>query len=111
MNTYPTLNLAWANPEKAIRQTVVDRASGGAVRARILHDKTRQEITLRHEWVTSAQKTTLLAFYEANLAAPFYLTRVRDGETTTLTVIFVEPPQASFQKGLLWNVEAKVVEV
>ncbi len=111
MNTYPATNLAWDNPEKSIRQTVVDRASGGAVRARILHDKTRQEITLHHERLTTAQKDAVVAFYEANLASPFYLTRTRDGATRTLTVIFSEPPQPVFVKGLRWNVVSKVLEI
>jgi hypothetical protein len=69
---------------------IVRKASNGAVRIRELQSADKLDPTVVHGLLSSADRTTLLAFYAANRATSFTFTAAEDGSTRTC--VFADPP-------------------
>ncbi len=107
MATYPTLPTEFGGdptPESGLQ---IDRAEDGTARARA-YGGDRMKITIRHPWLTSAQKSTLDAFYSSNRLIPFDYTSVHDG--VTRSCLFASGPKYKREFGDYWTASVEMVE-
>lgn len=91
MATYPVLSTqrSGPGPARSDGQEAV-RATNGGLKVRRLYSVTKSDFVLDH-WLTSAEKTTLDAFYGANVDLDVTYNSPEDGQN--YTVRFVAPPQ------------------
>lgn len=99
MNTYPTLPTQYGSEHPHRMAIDVRIATNGAARTRVLHDRRRREFPLVHPNMTTAQRDTLLAFWDANVGTEFIYSRVRDGVTENYTAVFTGEPVETYAKG------------
>ena len=99
MNNYPALPIQYGSKLEWIRRTQTDVATDGSVRIRVLDSRRRALETLVHPNLTRAERDALLAFYDANVAQPVLLDRIRDGIPETRTVLLIGPPTEVYVKG------------
>ena len=90
MASYPSLG-QWEGTKLVPRSgRIVRKASNGAVRVRLLQSATKYDPTVVHGLLSAADRSTLLAFYAANMATSFIFTATEDGSTRTC--VFADPP-------------------
>lgn len=92
MSAYPTLAVqdSSGGVEPIDSRTLV-RATNGALKVRRLHGTEKVRISIEH-WLSSADKTTLDAHYDANLDASFSYTWPGSG-SPTYTVVYAAKPR------------------
>ena len=110
MNIYPTLRTEWPKDRVHYRIEATE-ASSGAVRTRVMSDRTRREFPLVHPRLTSAERDTLLAFFVANVGQAFEYHRTQDGIESIFEVVFLSAPQDVWVKGLRYDVAVTLREV
>lgn len=88
MSTYPTLGQSKDSTETRISGITIDRATNGLTRGRSFFTSDKKTFTVVHSTITTAQKTTLEAFYNTNKNNSFIFLWVADG--FTYTCIFAE---------------------
>lgn len=109
--SYPALPTQYS-PEQPHRMAINVRiATNGATRTRVLHDRRRREFPLVHPNLTTVQRDTLLAFWDANVGSEFTYSRVRDGVTENYTVVFVGEPVETYAKGGRYTYRVALREV
>lgn len=84
------------------------RASNGAVRGRNLFTARKSTFKLLMPYLTSAQKTTLVSFYDTNRNLSFNLTWI-DG--AVYVVLFSEPPRLMPHPGGWFDASVSLTEV
>jgi len=85
---YPTLATSYGSDPKTITKFQVDRAEDGTARiVSLSNDKV--SFQLRHEYITSAEKTTLDSFYTTNRLLTF--TYLSPSDSVSRTCLFSSP--------------------
>ena len=90
MAAYPSLLTLRDSTEERDAGIVPARATNGALRLRVMYPADKRSFEVRH-LLTSAERDTLEAFYQAEKLANVAYTWPADG--VTYTVRFVAPPQ------------------
>lgn len=108
MSAYPSLPIG---PQTSIapdsgRQ--IDQSDDGAPHARDMYPQTIYSLTVSHNSLSSAQRSTLLSFYSANKDA-VDITLSLPGDSYTYTVQFSDEPQDQPILGGWWNMTVKLI--
>lgn len=88
METYPNLGQAISSSFTSNSGRVLDRASNGIIRARSYYTENKKTFTVVHSAITSAQKSIIEDFYNANKDIAFLFISMLDN--ITYTCIFGE---------------------
>jgi len=84
---------------------ITDIATDGTVRTRIMHDVTRFDITIDHPYLSSAERTTLLAHYATDKALTFNFVAPWG---TTYIVRYLNEPRGQPHAGGYWTFSTSV---
>ena len=111
MSAYPTFtyNPAQSSTEEVLDDVQVDRASNGAAKGRAFYTTPKLKFTVVHEALTSAEKATLMTFYNDNRLLEVDFTWAAD--SVTYTVIFSAAPKPMIAPGLRWTVTTELEQV
>lgn len=108
MADYPVLPMGTQSQMDPRAGIVTDVAEDGTTRSRRLFAATNHDITLVHEYLTAAQRTTLLAHFIAHAALTFnWVSPWGD----TYTVRYLNEPQGQPHAGSYWTMISKLTGV
>lgn len=90
----------------------LDYARSGGAKGRRLQAAKKRQFMVTHRHVTTAQRATLEAFYDANRSVTFTFAW-NDAPATTYTVIFADKDGLDWDRDgpILWRVTVKLAEV
>ena len=109
MATYPTLATAYGSDPEPISSIKIDRSEDGTARGRSTgNDKVRLPNVV-HPYLSSADKSTLDAFYTANRLIPFDYTSPTD--STLRSCIFSGPIRYERHVGDYWTATVEMEQV
>lgn len=105
---YPDLPTAYGSDPKPIAMIKIDRAEDGSARGRAVGGD-KMIIPLEHPYLSSADKTTLDAYYAANRLLEFDYVSKADGNT--YTCMFAKAPRYEVHPGSRWTATVELEEV
>ena len=107
---YPTLEQNLDSREQSLDGRQIDRASNGAVKARVLFGELKRQFTVVHENLSNTDKGSVESFYTTNRLLSFDFVWAADG--ISRVCIFNEtPPVYVPLAGGCWNVTVQLVQV
>jgi hypothetical protein len=101
--------MTYDSKEKRMTGRQVDRATNGVAKVRKLYSAQKKTFSIVHQGLTSAEKTTLEAFFTANELVTF--TFVWAGDSVTYTCLFSDDIEYAPSPGLRWNATVMMVQV
>jgi hypothetical protein len=107
MAAYPTLNAQRSSSTARNSGHDAVRATNGALKVRRMFSAEKTDFTIDH-WLTSAEKSTLESFYQANKDLDVAFTWAEDG--VTYTVRFASAPQFLGMPGW-WQARVRLLQV
>ena len=108
MATYPTYPQHASSTARLRDDIEIDRARNGSVRARAFYTAPKWEFEVIHAALTHAERTTLIAFYNANRLLP--VDYASDHTRATHVCQMVEPPEFIALGAGLFRARTKLVE-
>lgn len=110
MAVYPTLRTSPGSDPRPVDNIQIERASDGTARSRITSADKMEFPSIKHEGITSAERTTLEDFYAANRLVPFTYNDPSTTPPTAYTCLFAARPRYARQAGDYWDVTVSLVE-